>query len=106
MSGISTRCWWREILLSEIPHRVNNNLTAFIFLLSLDGGNEDTETGSALKKDLQSRARSMALIHETLYPTGKFSHANMDAYLTNFITQIAHSYGGKIPGRRLSVPVG
>ena len=58
----------KEALLSEIHHRVKNNLTAFISLLSLDGTYEETEGGKALRTDLQNRARSMALIHETLYP--------------------------------------
>jgi PAS domain S-box-containing protein len=82
----------KEILLSEIHHRVKNNLTAFISLLSLDGTYEDTESGRALKKDLQNRARSMALIHETLYRTGKFSNVEMENYLTTLVSQIAGSY--------------
>ena len=82
----------KEILLSEVHHRVKNNLTAFISLLSLDGTYEDTEGGRALRKDLQNRARSMALIHETLYRTGKFSKVDMEVYLTTLIDQIAGSY--------------
>ena len=58
----------KEVLLSEIHHRVKNNLTAFISLLSLGGTYEESEAGGAFKKDLQNRARSMALIHETLFP--------------------------------------
>jgi two-component sensor histidine kinase len=83
----------KEVLLSEIHHRVKNNLTAFISLLSLDGSYEDTETGRSLRRDLQNRARSMALIHETLYRTGKFSKVDMNVYLKNLIDQIAASYG-------------
>ncbi|HVP96086.1 sensor histidine kinase [Methanoregula sp.] len=82
----------KEVLLSEIHHRVKNNLTAFISLLSLDGSYEDTEAGRALKKDLQNRARSMALIHETLYRTGKFSNVDMEVYLNNLVGQLASSY--------------
>ncbi len=82
----------KEILLSEIHHRVKNNLTAFISLLSLDGSMEETPSGKALKKDLQNRARSMALIHDTLYRTGKFSVVDMDVYLTTLVGQIAGSY--------------
>jgi len=84
----------KEVLLSEIHHRVKNNLTAFISLLSLDASCEDTEGGRALRKDLQNRARSMALIHETLYRTGKFSNVDMEIYLTTLIGQIASSYEG------------
>jgi len=84
----------KEVLLSEIHHRVKNNLTAFISLLSLDATCEDTEGGRALRKDLQNRARSMALIHETLYRTGKFSDVDMEIYLTTLIGQIASSYAG------------
>ena len=82
----------KEVLLSEIHHRVKNNLTAFISLLSLGGTYEESEAGRALKKDLQNRARSMALIHETLYQTGKFSNVDMEVYLNNLVSQIAGSY--------------
>ena len=82
----------REILLSEIHHRVKNNLTAFISLLSLKGSYDETPAGNALKKDLQNRARSMALIHETLYRTGKYSQVDMGEYLSPLIHQIALSY--------------
>ncbi|MGB9247687.1 MAG: PAS domain S-box protein, partial [Methanoregula sp.] len=82
----------KEVLLSEIHHRVKNNLTAFISLLSLDGSYEDTESGRALRKDLQNRARSMALIHETLYRTGNFSNVDMEVYLKNLVSQVASSY--------------
>jgi PAS domain S-box-containing protein len=82
----------KEILLAEIHHRVKNNLTAFISLLSLDGTYEDTEAGRALRTDLQNRARSMALIHETLYRTRNFSNVDMETYLNNLVSQIAGSY--------------
>ena len=67
----------KEVLLSEIHHRVKNNLTAFISLLSLEGSTEDTPAGKMLKQDLQNRARSMALIHETLYRTNMYDEVDM-----------------------------
>lgn len=82
----------KEALLSEIHHRVRNNLTAFISLLSLDGAQEESESARELRKDLQNRARSMALIHETLYRTGNFSNVDMEKYLSTLITHIAESY--------------
>jgi PAS domain S-box-containing protein len=89
----------KEVLLSEIHHRVKNNLTAFISLLSLEGSVEDTPVGRDLKIDLQNRARSMALIHETLYRTQQFSEVDMEAYLTPLVEQIVNSYTSPQPIR-------
>jgi len=85
----------KEALLSEVHHRVKNNLAAFISLLALDGTYEDSPAGRRLKQDLQNRARSMALIHETLYQTRKFSTVDMNIYLTTLTGQLAGSYQGK-----------
>jgi two-component sensor histidine kinase len=41
----------------------------------------------------------MALIHETLYRTGKFSSVDMDSYLTTLVGQIADSYAGRVDVR-------
>jgi PAS domain S-box-containing protein len=87
----------KEVLLSEIHHRVKNNLTAFISLLSLENSYEESPAGIALKKDLQNRARSMALIHETLYRTKMFSRVDMDLYLGTLIEQIATTYSPFTP---------
>ncbi|MDD1718204.1 MAG: PAS domain S-box protein, partial [Methanoregulaceae archaeon] len=83
----------QEVLLSEIHHRVKNNLTAFISLLSLEGSTEETPEGRELKKELQNRARSMALIHETLYRTHQFSGIDMEQYLIPLVDQVVKSYG-------------
>ena len=82
----------KEMLLSEIHHRVKNNLSAFISLLSLESTNETTPTEQNLRKDLQNRARSMALVHETLYQTKQYSRVDMGIYINTLIEQIAASY--------------
>jgi two-component sensor histidine kinase len=87
----------KEILLSEIHHRVKNNLTAFISLLSLEGSYQDTPEGQALRLDLQNRARSMALVHETLYKTKKYSQVDMEVYLLTLVNQIATTFPSPKP---------
>jgi two-component sensor histidine kinase len=82
----------KEVLLSEIHHRVKNNLSAFISLLSLDGSIEETPAGKQLKLDLQNRARSMALVHETLYRTHLYNDVDMGMYLTTLLEQIGNSF--------------
>ncbi len=87
----------KEILLSEIHHRVKNNMASFISLLSLGGTGDDSPAGTALRQDLQNRARSMALIHETLYRTRTFSRVDMGLYLKNLADQIADTYRSAVP---------
>ena len=82
----------KDVLLSEIHHRVKNNLTAFISLLSLEGSTDDTPAGKMLRQDLQNRARSMALVHETLYRTHSYDEVDMGMYLTNLLEQITRSF--------------
>ena len=82
----------KEVLLSEIHHRVKNNLTAFISLLSLEGATEDAPAVKTLLLDLQNRARSMALIHETLYKTHKFDKVDMGQYLNTLVGQVTNSF--------------
>ena len=87
----------KEVLLSEVHHRVKNNLAAFISLLALDGTYEETASGQRLRKDLQNRARSMALIHDTLYKTRNFTHVDMTLYLTKLTSEIAGTYHTENP---------
>ena len=92
---LSTALAEKEVLLSEIHHRVKNNLSAFISLLSLEGSTEDTPAGKILRQDLQNRARSMALIHETLYKTRRYDEVDFGTYLATLVDQIAGSFKSK-----------
>jgi PAS domain S-box-containing protein len=92
---LSTALAEKEVLLSEIHHRVKNNLAAFISLLSLEGSVENTPAGKQLKLDLQNRARSMALVHEILYRTHLFNDVDMEMYLTTLLEQISQSFRTK-----------
>ena len=87
----------KEVLLSEIHHRVKNNLTAFISLMSLEESYAESPAGRAFTLELQNRARTMALVHETLYKTGKYSNVYMEEYLSTLVEQVVNSYCSDIP---------
>jgi two-component sensor histidine kinase len=91
----------KEVLLSEIHHRLKNNLTAFISLIGLEGSCDETPEGVEMRKNLQNRARSMALIHETLYRTNTYSSVDMEVYLSALVSQIIASYGGETKVRAI-----
>lgn len=84
----------KEVLLAEIHHRVKNNLAVISGLIQLE--TLDQEKTGADKKLLNTmlRIRSMALIHEIMYQTEKFTHVVFDNVIENIAENIKHTYSG------------
>ena len=57
----------KEVLLREIHHRVKNNLARVISLIGLQKAQLSDPEDIARFSDLESRIRSMSLVHESLY---------------------------------------
>ncbi|MDZ7690366.1 MAG: PAS domain S-box protein [Balneolaceae bacterium] len=75
----------KEILLSEIHHRVKNNLAIISGLLELEGMNwENKEVKSAFTES-QLRIRSIAMIHEKLYQTDDFANLQFENYIGELV---------------------
>jgi two-component sensor histidine kinase len=80
----------KEVLLTEIHHRVKNNLAVISGLLELESmGN--TEPKKALK-DSRDRINSMAIIHKILYQSASFSNINVSSYLNELTDHICTTY--------------
>ncbi|WP_395011996.1 histidine kinase dimerization/phosphoacceptor domain -containing protein [Undibacterium sp.] len=73
-------------LLNEVHHRVKNNLQVITSLLRLESGRSDNSETKNVLNDMQSRIRSMALLHESLYRSGIFASADLGAYLRELAT--------------------
>lgn len=85
----------KEVLLSEIHHRVKNNLAVISGLLELQFHNlESAEAKSALR-DSQMRVSSMALIHEKLYQNENLSEIDFGAYMKELVDVIVDSHGNE-----------
>lgn len=68
-------------MLSEIHHRVKNNLAIISSLLSLESDTlSNPETRKALE-ETESRIRSMALIHELIYSNENYNSIQFPLYL-------------------------
>ena len=77
----------KEALLSEVHHRVKNNLQVVTSLLRLEAGrNAHPQTRSVLG-DMQGRIHSMALLHESLYRSGTFASIDLGGYLRQLSSQ-------------------
>ncbi len=76
----------QSTLLSEVHHRVKNNLQLVMSLLTLKGSKLPEEGIQIHFDDLASKVHSIALIHEQLYQAGEFDEVNLNSYLRDLTT--------------------
>jgi len=82
----------KELLLSEIHHRVKNNLQIVSSLLSLQSDYVTDADALAMFRESQQRVKSMALIHEKLYESEDFAHIDFSDYLAALSSHLISSY--------------
>ncbi len=83
----------KECLLSEIHHRVKNNLQMICSLLALQSSTIRDEKMLAALSDSECRVRSMALIHEQLYRSKSLARINMRQYIESLVGALTQACG-------------
>jgi len=89
----------KEVLLSEVHHRVKNNMQVITSLLRLQSSKIKDKQYTDMFKNAEDRIRSMALIHEMLYQTKDFAKINFNDYAKRLANQLIRNYAtaaGKI----------
>ena len=81
----------KKMLLSEVHHRVKNNLSIISSLIEIQKASMDLD-GEDPFKDIQARIKSIALIHEKLYQTDSLADINLSEYITELSAMIAGTY--------------
>jgi PAS domain S-box-containing protein len=71
----------KDILISEIHHRVKNNLQVISSLLRLQAKSSEDPELIEMLNGIQGRIRSMAMIHEKLYDTNDFTRIKLSSYV-------------------------
>ncbi|WP_395007257.1 PAS domain S-box protein [Undibacterium sp.] len=71
----------KTALLLEVHHRVKNNLQVITSLLRLESFRSTDAPTKSVLQDMQSRVRSMALLHETIYRKGTFAAIDLGSYV-------------------------
>jgi two-component sensor histidine kinase len=82
----------REVLLSEIHHRVKNNLQLVSSMLALQARAAGAEAKHALAEG-QRRIDSIALVHEQLYGSRNLSAVNVARYTEALIAELLRASG-------------
>jgi two-component sensor histidine kinase len=83
----------KDILLSEIHHRVKNSLQVVSSLLSLEADRIEDPSILEMLQNSQNRIRSMAMIHQTLYQSKDFGRVDFQAFLDSFVPTLIQSFG-------------
>jgi len=83
----------RELLLSEIHHRVKNNMQIASSLLRIQSRRSDDPTTRSILDDSRNRISAMALIHETLYKPANLSSVSLKEYIDELTINLFDSCG-------------
>ena len=90
-SDLSERLSRKERLLTEIHHRVKNNLQIVASLLTLKSQDFGPAGRQALD-DILSRIGAMGLVHQMLYEQDDGGLVNLSLYLSRLVEQLACAY--------------
>jgi two-component sensor histidine kinase len=86
----------KEVLLSEVFHRVKNNMNIITSLLNLKKVTAKEEETKLALDDCKNRVYSMALVHENIYSSESNIGLNFKEYIENLVREIAYSFGGEV----------
>lgn len=82
----------REVLLSEIHHRVRNNLAVIIGLLNLKRDKVKDELSKETLEEIKNKIYAMSLVHNQLYANESFETIDLEEFLSDFCSNLATSY--------------
>lgn len=82
----------KDILLSEIHHRVKNNLAIIVGLIELQYKEVDDDTAKSLLDEAKNRIYSISGVHELLYRTEDFSNISLKEYVNELIDRLQQTY--------------
>ena len=84
----------KETLLSEVHHRVKNNLQIISSLINLQINELESAETVAHLKETRSRIQAMAFIHEGLYASPSMSELDMELHINKIARGVSQSYAG------------
>jgi PAS domain S-box-containing protein len=102
----------KDLLLSEIHHRVKNNLQVIQSLLALQAERVTDATATQLLVESQNRIKTMSLIHQMLYESRDFGGVDFGEFVGALAPELMSSYGAHparvslvIDSARIALPI-
>lgn len=85
----------KEVLLSEVHHRVKNNLAVITGLLQLERFRTENKETVNILLESESRIMTIAKIHELLYQSDDFANVDVEIYLQELIDYLLEVYAAE-----------
>ncbi|HMR18509.1 MAG TPA: sensor histidine kinase [Sphingobacterium sp.] len=82
----------KQVLLSELQHRVKNNLQHVISILEIQKESVDFNNIDELIRGNQNRIHSMALLHKKLNVADNVNEVDLKRYVTELVGLVKESY--------------
>ena len=82
----------KEVLLREVHHRIKNNMTTMMSLLSLQADLSENPEVSRSLLDAQARMQSMSVLYDKLYRGDSIESLSVFSYLTTLVSEILELY--------------
>ena len=95
----------KEALLSEVHHRVKNNLQIITSLLNMQLRRQPDRQVQEALQEAQARITAMSLVHEQLYQAAPMAEIPIDRYVTGLARALAQSHSAEGRGIRMMVRV-
>lgn len=86
----------KQILLSELQHRVKNNLQYVISILEIQKESVNHSNLDDLIKSNQNRIHSIALLHKKLNVSESVNDVDLKRYITDLAELVKNSYDNKL----------
>ena len=93
----------KQMLLSELQHRVKNNLQHVISILEIQKESVDFNNIDELIRGNQNRIHSMALLHKKLHVTENVNEVDLSKYITELSELVKDSYDNHTKKIQLNV---
>ncbi|WP_158607343.1 PAS domain S-box protein [Rhodohalobacter sp. SW132] len=82
----------KNVMLSEIHHRVKNNLAIISSLLELETFESNDEQTLEFIRKSQTRIKSIAIVHEKIYRNSNLSKVNLKDYIKDLFAAIREAW--------------
>ncbi|MBA4416926.1 MAG: hypothetical protein C0392_03295 [Syntrophus sp. (in: bacteria)] len=85
----------KKILLKEVHHRIKNNMSVVVSLLSLHAEKMNDPSAIAALEDAENRVQSMMVLYDKLYRSADFREISSKEYLTSLIDEIVSNFSNR-----------